>query len=351
MVIGVPKERKIQEYRVALTPQAVRVLIEREHRVLIEKDAGAGSGIADSEYKKAGGRIAATEEELFKKSALIVKVKEPLPTEYPLIKKHHTIFCYLHLAADNKLVQALKKSGCRAIAYETAELPDGSLPLLVPMSKIAGRLSVQVGVHFLQKSKGGKGVLLSGAAGVRNGRVTVIGGGTVGLNAVLSALGLGAEVTVIDNKHQKLEFFFEHFDGRVKTIPSYPETIAEELRKSDLAVGAVLVTGAKAPRIITKEMIAGMEPGSVFVDVAIDQGGCSETSVPTTHDAPVYKTLGVTHYCVTNMPALVSRTSTYTLSNTILPYVIMLADNKIEQNNALLRGINVDSGQLRLNLE
>ncbi|MFI5322644.1 MAG: alanine dehydrogenase [Thermodesulfobacteriota bacterium] len=351
MVIGVPKERKIQEYRVALTPQAVRVLTEREHRVLIEKDAGAGSGIADSEYKKAGGRIAATEEELFKKSALIVKVKEPLPTEYPLLKKQHTIFCYLHLAADNKLVQTLKKSGCRAIAYETVELPDGSLPLLVPMSKIAGRLSVQVGVHFLQKSKGGKGVLLSGAAGVRNGRVTVIGGGTVGLNAVLSALGLGAEVTVIDNKHQKLEFFFELFDGRVKTIPSYPETIAEELRKSDLAVGAVLVTGARAPRIITKEMIAGMEPGSVFVDVAIDQGGCSETSVPTTHDAPVYKTLGVTHYCVTNMPALVSRTSTYTLSNTILPYVIMLADDKIEQNNALLRGINVDSGQLRLNLE
>lgn len=351
MVIGIPKERKIQEYRVALTPQAVRVLVERGHRVLVEREAGAGSGIPDSEYKKAGARIAATEEELFKKSTLIAKVKEPLPIEYPLIKKHHTIFCYLHLAADNKLVQALKKSKCRAIAYETVELPDGSLPLLSPMSKIAGRLSVQVGVHFLQKSKGGKGVLLSGAAGVRNGRVTVIGGGTVGLNAVLSALGLGAEVTVIDNKHPKLEYFYEHFEGRVRTLPSYPEVISEELGRSDLVVGAVLVTGAKAPRVITKEMIAGMEPGSVFVDVAIDQGGCSETSVPTTHDSPVYKTLGVTHYCVTNMPSLVSRTSTYSLSNTILPYVLVVADGKIEQSEALLKGINVDNGELKLNLE
>ncbi|MGH7849491.1 MAG: alanine dehydrogenase, partial [Thermodesulfobacteriota bacterium] len=350
MVIGIPKERKIQEYRVALTPQAVRVLIERGHRVYIEKEAGAGSGIPDSEYKKAGARIARTEEELFKKAELIVKVKEPLPVEYPLIKKHHTIFCYLHLAANDKLVQALKKSGCRAIAFETVALPDGSLPLLAPMSKIAGRLSVQVGVHFLQKSKGGKGVLLSGAAGVRNGRVTVIGGGTVGLNAVLSALGLGAEVTVIDNKHQKLEFYYEHFEGRVRTLPSYPEVISEELGRSDLVVGAVLVTGARAPRVITKGMIAGMQQGSVFVDVAIDQGGCSETSIPTTHDSPVYKTLGVTHYCVTNMPSLVSVTSTYSLSNTILPYVAELADGGIEQNDALSRGINVDNGALRINV-
>ena len=351
MVIGIPKERKIQEYRVALTPQAVRVLVERGHRVFVEKEAGAGTGIPDSEYKKAGARIAGTEEELFKKSALIVKVKEPLPVEYPLIKKHHTIFCYLHLAADNKLVQALRKSGCRAIAYETVELPDGSLPLLVPMSKIAGRLSVQVGVHFLQKSKGGKGVLLSGAAGVRSGRVTVIGGGTVGLNAVLSALGLGAEVTVIDNKYQKLEYVYERFEGRVRTLPSYPEVIAEELSTVDLAVGAVLVTGARAPRVITKEMIAGMENGSVFVDVAIDQGGCSETSIPTTHDSPVYKTLGVTHYCVTNMPSLVSVTSTYSLSNTILPYVIELAQDDYGRNQALLKGINIDNGELRIKLD
>src|SRR3990167_3751301 len=327
MIIGIPKERKIQEYRVALTPDAVRVLVERGHGVLIEKEAGAGSGIPDSEYKNAGARIARTEEELFKKSTLIVKVKEPLPVEYPLIKKNHTIFCYLHLAADNKLVQALKKSGCRAIAFETVELPDGSLPLLAPMSKIAGRLSVQVGVHFLQKSKGGKGVLLSGAAGERNGRVTVI-----------------------DNKHRKLEFYYEHFEGRVRTLPSYPEVISEELGRSDLVVGAVLVTGARAPRVITKEMIACMEQGSVFVDVAIDQGWCSETSIPTTHDSPVYKTLGVTHYCVTNMPSLVSGTSTYSLSNTILPYVAALAEGGIEKNDALSKGINVDNGALRINV-
>jgi alanine dehydrogenase len=350
MLIGVPKERKIQEYRVALTPEAVHVLVARGHRVFVEKDAGSGSGIPDSEYKKAGARIVKTEEELFKKSELIVKVKEPLPVEYPLIKEHHTLFCYLHLAADKKLADALKKSGCRAIAYETVELPDGSLPLLAPMSKIAGRLSVQVGVHFLQKSKGGKGVLLSGAAGARNGRVTVIGGGSVGFSAVLSALGLGAEVTVIDNKQPKLEFFYERFEGRVRTLPSYPDVIAGELAKCDLAVGAVLVTGARAPRVITKKMIAGMEEGSVFVDVAIDQGGCSETSVPTTHDAPVYKTLGVTHYCVTNMPALVSKTSTYSLSNTILPYVSALAAGEIERNEALLKGINIDKGRLKIDI-
>ncbi|HVY54517.1 MAG TPA: alanine dehydrogenase [Thermodesulfobacteriota bacterium] len=350
MIIGIPKERKIQEYRVALTPQAVRVLVERGHKVFVEKDAGTGSGIADVEYKNAGARILKTEEELFKKAELIVKVKEPLPAEYPLIKDHHTLFCYLHLAADKKLVEALKKSGCRAIAYETVELPDGSLPLLAPMSKIAGRLSVQVGVHFLQKSKGGKGVLISGAPGVRNGRVTVIGGGSVGLSAVLSALGLGADVTVIDNKQPKLEFIYEHFEGRVKTLPSYPEVIAEELAGCDLAVGAVLITGARAPRVIKKEMIAGMEEGSVFVDVAIDQGGCSETSVPTTHDAPVYKTLGVTHYCVTNMPALVSRTSTYSLSNAILPYVSALASGEIGRNKALQKGINIENGRLKIDI-
>ncbi|MEQ9619068.1 MAG: alanine dehydrogenase [Deltaproteobacteria bacterium] len=350
MNIGVPKERKVQEYRVALTPQAVRVLMEHGHKVFVEKGAGLGSGIPDQEYKKSGAKVLSTEKELFQKSELIVKVKEPLPAEYPLIKEHHIIFSYLHLAADKKLVQALKKSKCRAMAFETVELPDGSLPLLIPMSKIAGRLSVQVGVHFLQKSKGGKGVLLSGAAGVRRGRITVIGGGTVGLSAVLSALGLGAEVTVIDIKQEKLEFFYEHFEGRVRTLPSYPEIIGEELKKSDLVVGAVLVTGARAPKVITEDMISGMEEGSVFVDVAIDQGGCSETSRPTTHDSPVYDSCGVKHYCVTNMPSLVSQTSTYYLSNTILPYVLMVADGKIEHNDALLKGINVDRGELKLDI-
>ncbi len=350
MVIGIPKERKVQEYRVALTPQAVGVLVQHGHKVLVEKGAGLGSGITDQEFKNAGARIARNEKELFKKSKLIVKVKEPIPGEYSLIKENHIIFSYLHIAADKKLVQALKKSKCRAIAFETVELPDGSLPLLMPMSRIAGRLSVQVGVHFLQKSKGGKGVLLSGAAGVRNGKVTVIGGGTVGYNAVLSALGLGADVTVIDIKQGVLEYYYDRFEGKVRTLPSYPEVIEKELKDSDLVVGAVLVTGAKAPTVITKKMISNMEKGSLFVDVAIDQGGCSETSRPTNHDSPVYKVNDVLHYCVTNMPSLVSITSTYSLSNVILPYVLQVADGKIDEAPSVLKGINIDNGDLLINL-
>ena len=350
MVIGIPKERKVQEYRVALTPQAVSVLVQHGHKVLVEKSAGLGSGITDQEFKNAGARIARNEKELFKKSKLIVKVKEPIAEEYSLIKENHIIFSYLHIAADKKLVQALKKSKCRAIAFETVELPDGSLPLLIPMSRIAGRLSVQVGVHFLQKSKGGKGVLLSGAAGVRNGKVTVIGGGTVGYNAVLSALGLGADVTVIDIKQGVLEYYYDRFEGKVRTLPSYPEVIEKELKDSDLVVGAVLVTGAKAPKVITKKMISNMEKGSLFVDVAIDQGGCSETSRPTNHDSPVYKVNDVLHYCVTNMPSLVSKTSTYSLSNVILPYVLQVADGKIDEAPSILKGINIDNGDLLINL-
>lgn len=350
MVIGIPKERKVQEYRVALTPQAVAVLVQHGHKVYVEKGAGLGTGISDAEYKKAGAQIARNEKELFSKARLIVKVKEPIPEEYPLITENHTIFGYLHIAADNKLIQALKKSKCTAIAFETIELEDGSLPLLMPMSRIAGRLSVQVGVHFLQKSKGGKGVLLSGAAGVRNGKVTVIGGGVVGYNAVLSAIGLGADVTVIDIKQEVLEFYYDKFQGNVKTLPSYPETIENELKNSDLVVGAVLVTGVKAPKVITKKMISNMEPGSLFVDVAIDQGGCSETSRPTNHDKPIYNSNGVLHYCVTNMPSLVSQTSTYSLSNAILPYVLKLAEGKLQQEEPLLRGINIDKGKLLISL-
>jgi len=351
MIIGIPKEIKVQEYRVALTPQAVSVLVQHGHTVLVEKGAGLGSGITDQEFKNADAVVVGNEKQLFKKSDLIVKVKEPIAEEYSLITENHTIFSYLHIAADKKLVQALKKSKCRAIAFETVELPDGSLPLLMPMSRIAGRLSVQVGVHFLQKSKGGKGVLLSGAAGVRNGKVTVIGGGTVGYNAVLSALGLGADVTVIDINKDVLEYYYDRFQGKVKTLPSYPEIIEKELRDSDLVVGAVLVTGAKAPKVITKKMISKMEPGSLFVDVAIDQGGCSETSRPTNHDSPVYKVSNVLHYCVTNMPSLVSLTSTHSLSNAILPYVLKLAGNRIGDTPSLLKGVNIENGELLVNLK
>lgn len=350
VVIGIPKERKVREYRVAATPQTVRVLVEKGHSVLLEKGAGVGSSISDEEFKKAGAKIVESEEEVFRKSNLIVKVKELLPEEFPLIGENQILFSYLHLAANMELASVLQKSGARAIAFETVELSDGSLPLLAPMSRIAGRLSVQIGIHFLEKPSGGKGTLISGAPGVKPGKVTVVGGGTVGYNAVISAFGLGAEVTVIDKNQKRLEFFHEEFGGRVKTTPPYPELIEEEISNSDLVVGSVLVTGAKAPKIITKEMILKMEPGSVFVDVAIDQGGCSETSHPTNLDSPTFSIDGVVHYCVTNIPSLVSKTATYSLANAIVPYILKIADGEIEKDSALLKGINVDRGKLLLNL-
>ncbi|MGH7909151.1 MAG: alanine dehydrogenase, partial [Thermodesulfobacteriota bacterium] len=320
MIIGVPKERKVREYRVATTPETTRVLVERGHHVLVERGAGLGSGISDEEFRKAGAEVVESEEEVFKRSKFIVKVKELLPEEFHLIRRDHILFSYLHLAAYPELTSTLQQIGVRAVAFETVELPDGFLPLLAPMSRIAGRLSVQIGIHLLEKPSGGKGVLISGAPGVRPAKVTVIGGGTVGYNVVLSAYGLGARVVLIDINPKKLEFFHEEFKGRVKTVPSYPELIEKELLDSDLVIGAVLVTGVKAPKVITRKTISKIEPGSVFVDVSIDQGGCSETSRPTNLESPVYNVDGVLHYCVTNIPSLVSRTSTFSLSNSILPY-------------------------------
>jgi len=351
MIIGIPRERKVHEYRVSLTPQAVRVLVERGHQVLVERGAGSGSGIRDEEFSRAGARLVDNEESLFDGAELIVKVKEPISEEFPLIRSNHIIFSYLHLAANRDLLEVLRKSRVRAIAFETIELPDGSLPLLAPMSRIAGRLSVQVGMHYLEKPQGGKGVLLGGAPGVKPGKVTVIGGGTVGYNAVITALGLGAEVTVIDKNPKKLEFFHERFSGSVKTLPSYPEFVEGEVKGSDLVIGAVLVTGARAPKVITRNMVSGMEPGSVFVDMAIDQGGCSETSHPTTLDSPVFVVDGVIHYCVTNIPSLVPRTATHALSNAILPYVLKIASGDYENDESIKKGINVDRGEVLLKLD
>lgn len=351
MIIGIPRERKVHEYRVSLTPQAVRVLVERGHQVLVERGAGSGSGIRDEEFSRAGARLVDNEESLFDGAELIVKVKEPISEEFPLIRSNHIIFSYLHLAANRDLLEVLRKSRVRAIAFETIELPDGSLPLLAPMSRIAGRLSVQVGMHYLEKPQGGKGVLLGGAPGVKPGKVTVIGGGTVGYNAVITALGLDAEVTVIDKNPKKLEFFHERFSGSVKTLPSYPEFVEGEVKGSDLVIGAVLVTGARAPKVITRNMVSGMEPGSVFVDVAIDQGGCSETSHPTTLDSPVFVVDGVIHYCVTNIPSLVPRTATHALSNAILPYVLKIASGDYENDESIKKGINVDRGEVLLKLD
>lgn len=352
MIIGIPRERKVHEYRVAAVPKTVRVMVERGHSVLVEKGAGEGSLIRDEEYVGAGARIVHTEEEIFSQSELIVKVKEPQKEEYPLLRPEHILFSYLHLAPSPELQAALIESGATAIAFETVELGDGSLPLLTPMSAIAGRLSVQNGVYYLQKPQGGKGVMIGGASGVGSGKVTVIGGGTVGYNAVVTALGLMAEVILIDIDQGKLRAYYENFGGRVKTLASYPEIVAEAVAGSDLVVGAVLVTGALAPRVITADMLSGMESGSVFVDIAIDQGGCSETSRPTTLDDPVYVERDVIHYCVTNVPSLVSRTATLALSTAVLPYVLKIAEGRggIDDAPELKRGINVRDGKMTLPL-
>lgn len=348
MIIGIPKERKKNEFRVSLTPDAVKFIADRGHSILVEKDAGTGSGISDKEYRSSGARIADSELEIFGESELIVKVKEPQQKEYELIRPEHKLFCYLHLAAEKGVTKALVKSGATAIAFETVQLEDGTLPLLAPMSMIAGRLSIQVGIHHLEKYGGGKGVLMSGAPGVKPARVLIIGGGNVGLNAATIASGLGATVTVIDKDPKKLDYIFYKFSHRINTLPSYPDIIERECINSDLIIGSVLVAGRKAPVVITADLVKKMEPGTVFVDVAIDQGGCSETSRPTTHDSPVYTVNDIIHYCVTNIPSLVSRTASFYLSNAILPYVLKIADNDLD--DAVRKGINVESGKLKLKL-
>ncbi|MDA2918420.1 alanine dehydrogenase [Desulfobacterota bacterium AH_259_B03_O07] len=351
MVIGVPKERKIHEYRIAVTPKTVRVLVKRGHQVIVEKGAGFGSGFTDNDFEISGATLAENEKEVYKRSKLILKVKEPIHEEFHLIQRDQILFTFLHLAANTDLLKALINGKSTAIAYETVQDSDGSLPILTPMSRIAGLLSIQIGLHYLEKPNGGKGILLRGAAGVRPGRVTVIGGGTVGYNAIISALGNGAEVTVIDNDIKKLEMYCDKFSGQVETLPSYPDLIEEQLRESDLVIGAVLKPGARAPKVITKKMIKKMEPGSVFVDLAIDQGGCSETSHPTNLDSPVYVVDDVTHYCVTNVPSLVSKTATESLSYTLLPYVLKIAEDNFDQDSAFNSGINVKNGDLLISLD
>jgi len=347
MKIGIPRERKENEFRVALTPEAVRVVVNDGHDVFIEKNAGTGSGITDDLYIDAGATVVQTEAELFKKSKLIVKVKEPQKEEYDLITSSHILFCYLHLAAEKKLTDTLIKSGVKAIAFETVQLEDGTLPLLAPMSRIAGRLSIQIGIHLLEKYSGGKGILMSGVPGVKPARVLIVGGGTVGFNAASIACGLGATVSVIDKDPKRLSYFFDYFRNRVYTLPSYPEIIENECMNTDLVVGSVLIAGKSAPRVITKRMMGRMEPGTVFVDVAIDQGGCSETSKPTTHKSPTYMVNDVIHYCVTNIPSLVSRTASFYLSNEIMPYLLRIANGELD-DTAISRGINVDSGKLNI---
>ena len=349
MRIGVAREIKPQEHRVALTPAGARELVQRGHDVLVEEGAGLGSAFADDTYERAGATIVSVDD-VWARSELLLKVKEPIAIEYPRLRPALTLFTYLHIAADEPLTRALVDSGITAIAYETVETDSGALPLLAPMSEIAGRLAPQAGAHYLEKPKGGRGILLGGVAGVLPGRVVVIGGGMVGYNAAVIAIGLGAQVTILERSVDRMRYLEQIMSGRVTLLMSSSLQIEESIREADLVIGAVLIPGALAPKLITREMLGGMKEASVLVDVAIDQGGCAETSRATTHDDPVYTIDSVIHYCVANMPGAVPITSTRALTNVTLPYVEALADYGIVAAIAgdpeLARGVNVFGGRI-----
>jgi alanine dehydrogenase len=348
MIIGVPKEIKISENRVGLTEAGVKQLTKEGHTIVIQKDAGLGSRISNEDYAQAGAKIVDSASDVYSKADMIMKVKEPLPDEYPLLRENQILYTYLHLAAEPKLTKVLTERKVKAIAYETIQKEDGSLPLLTPMSEVAGRMATQIGALYLQKDHGGKGILLGGVTGVKRGKVTIIGGGIVGTNAAKMAVGLGADVTVLDVNTARLEYLDDVFQGRLSTLFSNLQNIEHAVVDSDLVIGAVLITGHKAPVLVTKEMIAEMSPGSVVVDVAVDQGGCIETCRPTSHTNPTYEVSGVTHYCVPNMPGVVARTSTYALTNVTLKYASMLArfgvEEAITKDKALYKGLNVYGG-------
>lgn len=330
MRIGVPKEIKTQEFRVGMTPSGVATLVARNHEILIEQGAGLGSSIPDEAYIKAGAKIVPRKEDVWGSADMVVKVKEPIAPEFPLMRKDQLLFTYLHLAAAHELGKELIDRGVASVAYETIEPRAGDLPLLTPMSAVAGRMSVQAGATHLEREKGGKGVLLGGVPGVRRGRVLIIGGGVVGANAARIAIGLGAHVTVMDVNLKTLAYLDDIYEGRITTQYSDPLAIAQAVAEADLVIGAVLIAGARAPRLVTEQMIKTMEPGSVIVDVSIDQGGCIETARPTTHDKPTYVVHDVIHYGVANMPGAVPRTSTYALTNATIPFVTRLADKGLE---------------------
>ena len=348
MIIGVPKEIKEQEQRIALVPSAAELLTKRGHTVLVEKNGGVGSGYPDEEYRKAGAEIVDLAKDVFARADMIVKVKEPLPAEFPLLRKGQILFTYLHLAANKPLTEALLKSGVTAIAYETIQVGN-RLPLLEPMSEIAGRMSAVMGAYFLTKHNGGSGVLLGGVPGVLPGRVVVIGGGTAGVNAARMATGLGADVTILEVDLERMRFL-DVTMGSAHTLYSSESHLRELMPNVDLLIGAVLVPGAKAPKLITRAMLKAMKAGSVLVDIAIDQGGCAETSRPTTHLQPTYVEEGVTHYCVANMPAAYARTATQALTNITYRYVELLADLGLDEackkQPTLIGGINTRDGKL-----
>jgi alanine dehydrogenase len=350
MIVGVPKEIKTDEYRVAMIPVGVEELTRAGHRVLIQSSAGQGSGISDEQYTQNGAEIVTDVADLWKRSDLIVKVKEPLPQEWPLLREGQIVFTYFHFAADETLTRAVMKSGITAIAYETIKDARGNLPLLTPMSEVAGRMSIQEGAKYLERPCEGRGILLGGVPGVLPANVVILGGGIVGANAAKVAAGLGANVTILDINLDRLRYLDDVMPPNVTTLFSDRHNILDSLNRTDLLIGAVLIPGAKAPHLVQREDLKRMPPGAVLIDVAIDQGGCIETSRPTTHGKPTYIVNDVVHYCVTNMPGAVGRTSTYALTNVTLPYVLQLAkkgyDRAVRENPALAEGVNIRRGEV-----
>jgi alanine dehydrogenase len=350
MIVGILKEIKTEENRVCMTPAGVEVMIHHGHRVLVEKSAGAGSGFADAAYKNAGATLINTPKEIFAKADMVMHVKEPLPPEYDLIREGQIVFTYLHLAADETQTRALVKSKAVCIAYETIQKADGSLPLLTPMSEVAGRMAIQQGAKYLEMAQGGQGVLLGGVPGVDPGIVVVIGGGVVGVNAAKMACGLGAKVYLLDMNLDRLRYLSDVMPANCFTLMSSPATTRDLVKQADVVVGAVLIPGARAPKLVTRDMLKTMKPGSVLVDVAIDQGGCFETSKATTHGKPTYVVDGVVHYCVANMPGAVAKTSTLALTNATLPYALAIADQGWKQamqaNQEIRLGANVVGGKI-----
>lgn len=351
VIVGIPKEIKDNENRVAITPAGVHAFMTAGHQVYVETTAGVGSGFTDESYESAGGKILQHAADVWGKADMVMKVKEPLPGEFGFFRSGLTLFTYLHLAPEPELTKALMDSGVTAIAYETVQLPDGSLPLLTPMSEVAGRMSIQIGAHYLEKAHGGRGELIGGVPGVPPSRVVVVGGGIVGTNAARIAMGLGAEVTMLDTNLTRLRYLDDVFGSRIRTVMSNAYNLRAQIAGCDLLIGAVLIPGARAPKIVTAEMVQGMNPGAVIVDVAIDQGGSIETiDRITTHSNPTYEKFGVVHYSVANMPGAVPRTSTLALTNVTIPYGVQLASlgivPAIRKNATLAKGVNVIEGKL-----
>ena len=350
MIVGVPKEIKNRENRVGMVIAGVRALSRAGHKVLVQFNAGAGVGISNEDYRKAGATIIENPAEIYQKAEMIVKVKEPLPEEYPLLREGQILYTYFHLAADERLTKALMERGIVGIAYETIEGPDGNLPLLAPMSAVAGRMATQIGATLLQQDHGGKGMLLGGVTGVERANVVVLGGGVVGTNAAKMAVGLGAKVTIMDVNISRLEYLADVFGNEVNTLYSNSEQIEKKVHRADLVIGAVLVRGAKAPKLVTREMVSEMQPGSVIVDVAVDQGGTVETCRPTSHEHPTYLVDGVVHYAVPNMPGAVPRTSTYALTNVTLNHALLIANmgwkHAVTHDPHLLKGVNILNGKV-----